>query len=303
MNMHPSRATSSAFTALALVLAALGCSDEPLNDLGYTRGDLSASREEPDPPLPPVAEFARDFAGVWIGAADDPLALASNAAVSPPSFRFPSGSARIRLELAVADGEVFPAGSITFGDAPPPPPATDPDVGYPIEPDISLPPTSDGSVRPAVEGFPYTLYAVANQRDVAASNIDQIDFFRQGHAIDGKLELSYVPAEVFQSWCALQTEASCPQNEQWSHDDAGNCTVGVDEVPMDCLKATQCLGGACQCFGDFCSSSIDRGSTLTIRFSEDGLVALGDGTFVNERGFQQPLGTIHFRPETVQAEP
>jgi len=45
--------------------------------------------------------------------------------------------------------------------------------------------------------------------------------------------------------------------------------------------------------------SLDRPSTLLVRFSaEDELVGLFDGAvFVNERGLQQPLGTVHFRRE------
>jgi hypothetical protein len=290
-------------SALSL-LTALGCNESPVNDLGYTSGDLSEPSDETEAPLPPVAQFAREFAGVWIGEADDPLALASNADDSPPLFRFPSGSARVRLALELPDGELFPTGSITFGDAPPPPPATDPDVGYPIEPDVSLPfPTPDSSVRPAVEGFPYQLSATVIERDISAATFDFGDLIREGYVIDGKLELSYVPAEVFQSWCALQTEATCPAIAPWKYDDAGNCSVGEDDTPMDCLKASQCLSGACQCSGDFCSSSIERSSMLTIRFSDDGLVALGNGVFINERGFQQPLGTLRFRRETAQPAP
>lgn len=40
-------------------------------------------------------------------------------------------------------------------------------------------------------------------------------------------------------------------------------------------------------------------SNLTIRFSDDGLVGVfNNAVFVNERGFQQPLGTVRFRRET-----
>jgi hypothetical protein len=39
---------------------------------------------------------------------------------------------------------------------------------------------------------------------------------------------------------------------------------------------------------------------LTLRLSEEGLVGLFDGTdFVNQRGFRQPLGTVHFRREAA----
>ena len=45
-------------------------------------------------------------------------------------YQFPSGSNAIRLAFAIDSyGQV--AGMVFFGDGPPPPPATDPNVGYP----------------------------------------------------------------------------------------------------------------------------------------------------------------------------
>jgi hypothetical protein len=293
---------SSSIPLLAALLGlagVLGCDQYPLHDLGYTTGAPPGSSDESGAPLPPVAEHASDFVGVWVGAADDPLALQSNADDAPPLFRFPSGSPRIRLELSVADGArlPFPSGTLTFGDAPPPPLATDPDVGYPVEPDVSLPAQfSDDSLRPPVEGFAYTATDVGVPRDVAA--LDDEDFYEEGLSIDGKIELSFDPAEVFESWCALQTAETCTP-DQMSVDEAGNCTYGKALIPTDCLKASQCSSAVCTCSGDLpCTSSAEQSANLTVRFSDDGLVGLFDGVFLNERGFQQPLGTVHFRRET-----
>jgi hypothetical protein len=299
MSMHTSSSITTTFTALALLGAAIACNEAPVHDLGYTSGDLSATSAADGAPLPPVALLASEFEGVWIGTADDPLALANDAETAPPSFRFPSGSTQIRLELvAAADGDPGVEGEITFGAAPPPPLATDPDVGYLDPPRPAGRDSADGSVRPAVEGFRYHLSSVVHGRDLAASGPEAEQRLLQGYVVDGKLELEYEPAQVFESWCALQTENTCPSGEQlaWDNSDPDHCFVGLDSRPMDCQKAEQCLSGICQCESDHCDVS-PLVSGLTIRFSNDGVVALGDGVFSNDRGFQQPLGTLRFQRE------
>jgi hypothetical protein len=298
MTPHSSSILTSSFTALALLSTALGCNQDPVHDLGNTSQNLATQSDATDAELPPVAQFARDFTGVWIGDAEDPLALAPNADRSPPLFHFPSGSARIRLALAVTEGEHFPSGTLTFGDAPPPPLATDPAVGYPIEPDVSLPPlASAGGIRPPVEGFVYQVFEVGVGSDVA--RLGRGDFFEEGLAIDGKLDLEFTPTEVFTSWCALQTAATCDPSKQIADEPDGSCTFGVEQAPIDCLKASQCAISVCTCSADQpCSFSSEQSARLTIRFSSDGVVGLFNGIFLNERGFEQPLGTVHLHRET-----
>ncbi len=264
-------------SALALALGVAACNKVPLHDLGYTSGDLSpppdADVEDPEDPLPPVAQFASDFFGVWIGEADDPLALQANADVSPPPFQFPSGSTRIRLELSpLGPGEPNASGKLTFGD---PMPAPTPRFDG----------TGDTSVRPAVEGFDYSVYSTVSFRELAAAGVDDdelSDFFGEGRVLDGKLELSYMPTEVFGAWCAEQTAE----------------TYYGDSAATSCQSST-CEGDECQCYGDTCTHSINRVSQMVLRFSVDGLVGLfSNAVFVNERGFQQLLGTLRFRRET-----
>ena len=89
-------------------------------------------------------------------------------------------------------------------------------------------------------------------------------------------------------------------NQGYFADDDGVCFHGTDTSPTDCQKVAQCEMGTCRCGeGPPCIHSLDRPSTLLVRFSaEDELVGLFDGAvFVNERGLQQPLGTVHFRRE------
>ena len=98
--------------ATGLLLAA--CDEYPLHDLGYTGTEPSSSvPSEPDPG-PPVAALQSEFAGVWVGEAEDPFALRSDAERDPPIYRLPSGSSHIWLRISVEDQ--ITTGTLTFGD-------------------------------------------------------------------------------------------------------------------------------------------------------------------------------------------
>lgn len=305
--ISPQPSLKSTFTALALVVGATACNETPLHDVGYTSRELSGSNEESDAPLPPIAEFANDFTGVWIGEALDPLALASNADDSPPSFRFPSGSTRIRLELR--GGDLYPQGDLTFGDAVPPAPATNPDIGYPVaDPDFDINAYGaiDGSVRTPTEGFPHpVLGGSSGARDINVLGLTseaRDEFFAEGRIADGKLELAYATTAVFTSWCELQTSATCPPNEGFVVDNDGACFFGDQQTPIDCQKLALCSSNVCFCETtpelDYCTGQIEQSSVLTLRLSDDGLVGLfSNAVFLNERGFQQPIGTVKFHRE------
>ncbi len=298
-----------AITALTLVLA-FACQESPVNDLGHTTSDLAQEEpNEPEPPaataLPPVAEFATEFAGVWIGEAEDPLALQSNADDEPPAYRFPSGSTLIRLELTDI-GSPYPVGAITFGIGTPPAPATDPDVGYPtVDPnfDITSPFATGRTVTPT-EGFAHRVGGGFKQVDLEAQGLTsqtEEQFSLDGRVLDGKLELYYSTTQVFESWCALQTSDTCPENEGWLVDDSGACFFGDEQVPIDCQKLALCSDRVCYCEvlngREYCTATPERDSMLTLRLSDEGLVGVfTDAEFVNARGFLQPVGTVHFRP-------
>jgi hypothetical protein len=289
--------------ALTLAFSALGCDQEPTHDLGYTSSDLT---NEPAPALPPVAVFMSDFDGVWIGEADDPLALAAGADDDPPPYRFPSGSTRIRLEMGSLDSR------ITFGEGEPPPPAADPNVGYPPDPDFGAADfdrgAQDRSMRPPVEGFSYAAGPFYAERDVGIDGFEAaLAFFVEGRLLDGKLDLSFALTEVFGSWCALQVAGSCPGVGQiaWNTE-TNECSFGDDFTPIDCHKLALCASQVCSCpeDGSPCwPTGENQSANLTIRLSDDGLVGVFSGAvFVNERGFQQPLGTVHFRRESSPAD-
>ena len=299
LNIIPASSLAVAI-ALGLVSGGLGCNESPTHDLGYTADDLTTSEEPPVAALPPVAEFASDFYGVWVGEADDPLALQSNADNSPPVYRFPSGSTLIRLEIGLGDELV--QGTITFGEGTPPAPPTDPNVGYPFDPDFNMASAGalDGTLRPPLEGFAYTVRQNLTLRELDVLGVnyeDAFGVFAQGRVVDGKINVYYTPTELFAPWCAMQTADSCVSDQQVGWDSAGTqCTLGTDFTPIDCQKMALCASGVCTCEGGVCSQSYDPTSDLTIRFSDEGeLVGLFSGAvFVNERGFQQPLGTVRF---------
>jgi hypothetical protein len=115
-----------------------------------------------EPPSAPFGVPAIEFAGRWIGRAEDPLALGGERS----AYVFPSGSSEIRMALEVSGERVNVEGRIAFGAGSPPPPPTDPDAGFPI--DVSyvglgyfnlLPggPTQYQGPLPPHEGFEYRL--------------------------------------------------------------------------------------------------------------------------------------------------
>jgi hypothetical protein len=304
MTKHTFTSASSSLLTVALLLGAAACDEYPLHDLGYTTGNLPGSTEEPPEPEPgpPVAGLVTDFLGVWIGEAEDPLALQSNADGSPSLYRFPSGSTRIRLEFTQVEG--FVTASLAFGGAPPPPPATDPDVGYPLDPefDVTGRGAIDRGVLPPTEGVVHdaaVLMIMGRDHDALGTDGVGEGPLDEKLVADGKVNLLYNTAQVLSSWCALQTEESCPSDEQISWNDAGECLSGLDFTPMDCQKMSMCYRGLCTCSesGEVCRNAIDWPSFLTVRFSdEDSLVGLfSGGVFVNERGFEQPVGAVRFR--------
>jgi hypothetical protein len=98
------------------------------------------------------------------------------------AFTFPSGSDAIRLVVTqAADGSI--ESTVTYGQGTPPPPASDPDVGYPPGADWA---DHDGTWL--VEGFPFTV---------------------THPSFDGtRLRIQTASTEVWKGWCALQTPTS-----------------------------------------------------------------------------------------------
>ena len=191
------------------------------------------------------------------------------------AFAFRSGSDRIRFVIEEHDetaGAV--AGSVVLGQGTPPPPATDPDVGYLVGTGC------DGSLETVYEGAVYTL-------------------------LDGRLEerrfrSGYDPYDLWTGWCELQTPRSfgtpgdmgyaCLPN--WGGGSTGcgspdpecylnNPDTGIPEI-VDCGKMTLCNHEmVCVCTADGCTVSSGRGRT-SFDIALDGEFA--DGTVTGDWG-------------------
>lgn len=176
-------------------------------------------------PLGDSGPSTHDLAGdVWTGYVE--------------AFTFPSGSDAVRIVFDSAPaGTTSTSGVVIFGEGTPPPPATDPNVGYP--PGVrSLPVV-------LVEGMPYPF----TDASVSASRI----------------QLTADASVVYERWCELQypvplapgaTSYGCLPN-------AGGFTVDgqcgyVDPATdtmhyVDCGRARLCaIGGPCVCDASEC---------------------------------------------------
>jgi hypothetical protein len=263
-----------------LTLAA--CQEAPVHDLGFRDSELVLESPAPRP------EFLSAFDGVWVGEAEDPFA-------AEQTYRFPSGASQIVLDLASGSSS-----KIIFGSGPSLAPATDPDHGYPLDPDFSMdsPGATDRSIPPPAEGFAYGVSVVGALRDLELSGFPtRGPAFDPERLLDGRVEYNFGPNQVFASWCALQTPESYPAGQlvTWSNG-RDDCVVGPDQIPMDCQKASLARRQVCTCDVLGCRWSAERIATLTVGFDGDGLVGIFSGAvFVNERGYQQPLGVVRFQ--------
>jgi hypothetical protein len=145
-------------------------------------------------------------------------------------YVFPSGSTKIVLTFAKSTDGTYVAG-IQFGEGPPPPPATDPSVGYPAGVTPATPPEKHFYA----EGFDYT----ANSLTISDSTITfDINLFT-----------------LWKDWCSLEPvidwspdlpgQFGCVSHWKWTSNPDGTCTETNPStgelVPIDCGKLTLCL--------------------------------------------------------------
>jgi hypothetical protein len=177
---------------------------------------------------------------------------------------FLSGSDAIVLKFAT-DAKGVVAGSIIFGMGTPPPPATDPNVGYPSN-----------------------LLADANTRGPGLA----IGFVAEGYsyAFDGgsfdvhRLRFTVSFTQLWTGWCALQTPASdgsgwcLPSWGSMSNRMANTCAQldpkTKQAVPVECGKLFLCASpsAVCACGANTCD--VSTGSIDAAMFD----VFLTDGT-------------------------
>jgi hypothetical protein len=160
---------------------------------------------------------------------------------------FPSGSDAIVLKFAT-DAKGVVAGSIVFGMGTPPPPATDPNVGYPsnlLAGGLTFGPGL--GVGYVAEGYSYAF---------------------DGGSFDGhRLRFTVNFAQLWTGWCALQTPASdgsgwCLPNWGSMANPMANMCAQFDPktnqaVPVDCGKLFLCSGptAVCACGAKTCGVS------------------------------------------------
>jgi len=184
------------------------------------------------------------------------------------NYQFPSGSDVIKFSFA-SDSAGQVVGQVIFGTGSPPPPPTDPNVGYLWDPSpgtVPLPPIYD-----LMEGFPYSMFA--------------------GSLTSTRLRFTIHPFEPWAGGCALQTSMAgsqyCVLHVGGTCDivDGGGNSVqcslidprdgGSVAVTVDYGKMVLCQTPLCLCSPTGCA--VDY-SAPNDRFSTSFDVALSGGT-------------------------
>jgi hypothetical protein len=182
--------------------------------------------------MPPEASPSDPLPGTWVGAIEN----------------FTTGDGTGALTLTVRSGPL--GGQVTFGSSLPPPPATDPDVGYPPGFHVGYGSNVLGvsAVIQPYPGFPYSLV---------------------NPTFDGQqLRFDVVLAELWKGWCGLQTPLADATDagvkyfceHDWAvTQQASGCSQldpqSMQQVPIDCEKVALCglTAGICSCTAQACS--------------------------------------------------
>jgi hypothetical protein len=185
--------------------------------------------------------------------------------------QFASGSDLIKFSIAYdSSGQVV--GTVIFGNGTPPPPATDPNVGYPPGFNYAL-----GSPIP-YEGFEYSIVA--------------------GSYLDRRLTFAVDTAELWADWCALQPpptngSTTCVPNFTQEQPGPGNsCTITMASgktQQLDCGKLALCQAmSVCTCSSLGCSTNWSSHGEITIDVFVVGDTASGS----------MDRATVHFIKDT-----
>ena len=242
---------SFAFTALQLGLMAACASPNPINvgshDGGYAGAGGSAGRGGGGP-APDDTEACRNGAqlpivGVWEGYIEN--------------FKFASGSDSIRVAVTSATAAQT-CGKVTLGKGTPPPPPTDPDIGYPPGYPTKTPETNFAFFTiDRTEGFPLSISA-------GTADATRFRFGADWH-------------ELWQSWCALQPPVQVADNlfvclgaSGGGIDELG-CTavVGDREFRLDCGRYHLCTNLMCTCTMTSCRVERTSRWTFDLRVTGD----------------------------------
>jgi len=150
------------------------------------------------------------------------------------------GSDRFRFRLN-GDG----TGVVVLGESQVYAPATDPNVGYPVDEDQMSAATKADSFR---AGFEYPVHDVTVESK--------------------RIRFKVSPNDFYKGWCELQTPIeSLTQKDVYfcgpdslTQTSPGTC-VGGDGTPINCSKALLCARFICQCTATGCTTG-DTGTTI-----------------------------------------
>ncbi len=187
------------------------------------------------------------------------------------SYHCVSGSDALTLSFAVGpDGVV--AGTLTLGAGSPPPPAMDPNVGYPPGVQSTLP-------NYVLEGFPYTI--------------------ARGTLTGSRLQFAIWTREVWAGWCALQVPiphtGSCFAGGSYQENADGTCDLVAPDgqrSQVDCGKLNICASDVCtcnetSCVVSFTSGKIDFDISLMSAMASGSVAGIG-GDILNVRLTRSP---------------
>jgi hypothetical protein len=177
------------------------------------------------------------------------------------NYQFPSGSDALKLSFAVDESGNL-VGHITMGSGSPPPPATDPNVGYP-------PGYAPMSMPLGWEGFPFSML--------------------NGKSTTNRLRFTMNGLEPWAGWCALQTPVDdsgfcLPNWGSFMNSTSNYCEMYSSDSPpktitVDCGKLELCNHlMVCVCSATSCTLNANGvGSGTTFDLAVAGDIASGSG--------------------------
>lgn len=259
--------------ATALLLGLFSCSGKvSIGDLGGGSPGSQGSLGSPGPagsggwPPTKCGISGGGIGGGWVvsGAVDASLV---GTWVGHLQVSLPAGSPTAKLVITGGN----PPGYVVFGDGSAPPPATNPDVGYPPD----MPQGGGGGPGYWIEpGFQYHLVS----GDVTAQRV----------------KLSGASNELWKGWCRLQTSYSGGRNEPCaclpntnSRLSAGQCSlVGPKNqklADVDCGKLGLCLDyvptDPCACFAKGCYARLNLDISFDLARGTDVMMGTLQGPF------------------------
>ncbi len=163
------------------------------------------------------------------------------------SYMFPSGSDHVHIMLDIAMGDGPRTGFVVFGMGAPPPPATNPNVGYPPGAFMGFIDTNQ-----VWEGFAYPILV--------------------GSVSGQRVRVTVSTGSLYERWCELQPSYpqdpsgmsyGCLPNTGGGGSSSGGCfyndpSTGAP-VPIDCVKFFLCsMGSVCSCNAGGCTADLSH---------------------------------------------